>query len=446
MSNPSLDVGRLSPAAQRALGPGPSKLMAARGMMPLPPSDQVAVLYQLGLDPDPKISQAALATAKGLPEKLLAGTLVDPSVDPRVLDHFGVLAIDKPSVFDAVVLNPATADETITKLAGRCGAREVDLIAQNEQRILRAPEIIASMYMNRKARMSTIDRVVELAVRNQVRVPGLAAWDEVARAITGAMESGTTSDPSNDALFDVVIAPRDDSDLHEGDGEQAPTDARVTRLLDLHVAVPGSPTTRAQIKKLRVAVGSADDADIHVRTLPPQWGVVELDSDENGMTVTTRDAQVHSELKQNVMVGDIRVMLAPMPFRELPIPHKIRAAQLGDGFVRSEAIRDSNRMVAMAAIKSPGVTDAEVAAYAGNQLLNEDVIRYIATRREWTKLYGVKVSLCRNPKAPISETTRMMPFLRDRDIMQLIKSKGVPSAVVAQARKLKMQRTGGKKR
>jgi hypothetical protein len=100
--------------------------------------------------------------------------------------------------------------------------------------------------------------------------------------------------------------------------------------------------------------------------------------------------------------------------------------------------------VAMAAIKSPGVTEIEACRYAGNQILPEDVIRYIATKREWTKMYGVKVALCRNPKTPISETGRMLPFLREKDLHRIVKSKGVPSAVVAQARKLQITR-GGKK-
>jgi len=439
-----LDQSRLSPAAQRALGPGPGKLMAARGIVPLPPLDQVAVLYQLTFDSDPTVAQAARDTAAKLPEKLLAGTLADPQNDPRVLDYFGALMVDKPSVFDAVALNPSTSDATITTLAGRCGAREVDLLAQNEQRILRTPEIIAAMYMNRKARMSTIDRVVELAVRNQVRVPGLAAWDEVARALAGAP---ATTDPEDDARFDAVIASRDDSSLTAGDGEEVPVDdgGRTSRLIELHVTVPNQPATRIPLRRMRTIIGGDPGTEGYVPNVPSQWLVAQLDEDENGITigiVETRET-IHAAIKQHIQIGNVRLILAPTPFRDLPIPHKVRAATLGDAFVRAEAIRDSNKMVSLAAIKSPGVTDSEAAAYAGNQVLSEDVIRYIAGRREWTKLYGVKVSLCRNPKAPIAETTRMMPFLRERDINELIKSKGVPSAVVAQARKIQMQRRGG---
>jgi hypothetical protein len=106
-------------------------------------------------------------------------------------------------------------------------------------------------------------------------------------------------------------------------------------------------------------------------------------------------------------------------------------------------IRDPLKLVAMAAIKSSAVTEFEAARYAGSQSLGEDVIRYIAGKREWTKLYGTKVSLCRNPKTPVADAMRLMPFLRDKDLANLMKSKGIPSAVVAQARKLVMQRRSG---
>lgn len=359
-----LDPTQLSAAAQRALGPGPGRSMAARGLMPLAPADQVAVLYQLSLDTESTLAQSARATAAAVPEKLLAGTLAAPNIDARILDFFAQLITDKPAVFDAIALNPAVADQTIATLASRAGSREVDQIAQNEQRLLRHPEIIAAMYMNRRARMSTIDRVVELAVRNNVRVPGLAAWDEVARALTGSAPASA----EHDAMFAAMAAStgRDDTVLTAGDAEQAlPEDAHA---------------------------------------LPP----VADEEDE----------------------------------RKLTVPMKIRLATLGDAFERSKRIRDPIRMVAMAAIKAPGVTDIEAARYAGNQALAEDVIRYIAANRNWTKLYGVKVSLCRNPKAPISETTRFLPFLRQKDLNNLSKSKSVPSVVAAQARKLIMQRGG----
>jgi len=205
-------------------------------------------------------------------------------------------------------------------------------------------------------------------IRNNVRVPGLAAWDEVARALTGSPPAS----PDADAMFAAMAAStvRDDSALTAGDAEQ--------------------PLTEEEAAAAAALAQTGDD--------------------END--------------------------------RKLTVPMKIRLATLGDAFERAKRIRDPIRMVAMAAIKAPGVTDIEAARYASNQALAEDVIRYIAGNRNWTKLYGVKVSLCRNPKAPIAETTRFLPFLRQKDLVNLSKSKSVPSALAAQARKLVMQRGG----
>jgi hypothetical protein len=448
MQHTPLDPGQLSPAAQRALGPGPGRMMAARGLLPLAPADQVAVLYQLALEPESNVAQSARATAAGLPDKLLAGTLAAPSIDPRVLDYFAELIADKPAVFDAIALNPSVGDSTIATLAGRGGAREVDQIAHNEQRLLRHPEIIAAMYMNRRARMSTIDRVVELAVRNGVRVPGLAAWDELARALTGESLAGDQP-PADDALFDAVLGARDDSVLTSGDAEQSlpeddePIESKVSaRLVELQIARPQLPSARVPLRRTRMLLGSSPACDGKVPDAPAQWLVVEIDEVRATIVVLSSNERHQIMLNQAALVDGARIVLAPIPFRDLPIPSKIRAATLGDAFIRGEAVRDPLKLVAMAAIKSPGVTDIEAARYARNQSLAEDVVRYIAGNRNWTKVYGVKVSLCRNPKAPIAETARFLPFLRQKDLASISKSKGIPSAVAAQARKLIAQRGG----
>lgn len=368
-----LAAAELSAAAQKAVAAGPTKLMAARGLLPMAPSDQAAVLYQLGCDAEAAISSAARGTAAGLPEKLLTG-LLSGRLDPRVLDFFAELHRDKPAVLEVVILNPTTADATIAALAGRASAREVDLIAQNEVRLLRHPEIIGAMYLNPKARMSTVDRAVELAVRNHVRVPGVAAWEEVARALAGP----PTGSGDADTLFQVAA----------------------TRLAgDDSVLTVGDPETLAVL----------EGGELQEVPLP-------MDGEA---------AKAHVD--------------------RLSVPAKIRLALIGNAFARSMLIRDPLRIVAMAAIKSERVTPFEAARYASNASIGEDIIKYIAQKREWTKPYNVKLALCMNPKAPAAEIARFLPHLRDRDLRNVSKSKGIPSAVAAQARKLLMQRASPQK-
>ncbi len=365
-------LARLSPAAQKALTPGPGRMMASRGMVPLPRAAELAaVLYQLVVI-DPSVAGPAQATADGLPEKVIAGVLTDPDADPRVLDWLSVRAAKVPALFEALVLNPTTADATIVALTARGTAAQVDLIAGNEERLLRCPDVVAAMYTNPNARMSTVDRAVELAVRNGIRVTGIAAWDELARVVSSGSSGGAASTTDVDAMFAQALA------------------------------------GVAKVDDSTILTGSADDAAV-----VPEGEDVLPAVDE-----------------------------AKIPISKMTIPMKIRLATLGNAFARAVLIRDPLKLVAVAAIKSPGVTDLEAAKYAGNHSLPEDVVRFIAQRRDWTRLYTVKKLLILNPKTPMAESSKLLIHMRDNDLRQIAKSRGVPSAVVAQARKILLQRGG----
>ena len=127
---------------------------------------------------------------------------------------------------------------------------------------------------------------------------------------------------------------------------------------------------------------------------------------------------------------------AVIDFGKLKLFEKIRLATLGNAFCRQTLLRDSNRLVAMAAIRSPGITDLEVIRAAGNRAVSEDVIRYIANSKEYLKLYPVKLSLVGNPKCPLALTLKMLSTLRPEDLKNIARSKNVPNALSTAARKL----------
>jgi hypothetical protein len=131
---------------------------------------------------------------------------------------------------------------------------------------------------------------------------------------------------------------------------------------------------------------------------------------------------------------------AVIDFSKLKLFEKIRLATLGNAFCRQTLLRDSNRLVAMAAIRSPGITDLEVIRAAGNRAVSEDVIRYIANSKEYLKLYPVKLSLVGNPKCPLALTLKMLSTLRPEDLKNIARSKNVPNALSTAARKLSAAR------
>lgn len=362
MDHTPLDTSALSGEAQRVLSSPPSKMMAARGMAPLAnPVDLLSVLYQLAVDPDAKLAAAALGSAKALPVKILGSALAETGLDVRVIDFFIHTADARAELIETVVLNQASADETIAKLAASATSKQADIIAENSQRVLRHPEIIAALYVNKNARMSTVDRVVELAVRNNVKVPGIAAWDEVCAAVLQAAkgDEAKLDGTAMDALFDKVKPESDDED----------------------------------------------------------------DDDKEDETAEEKKIQI----------------------RDMTVPMKIRLAMMGNKFERSQLIKDPKKLVAMAVIKSPGVKENEAAKYASNNAICEEVIGYIANKKDWTKLYHVKQALVANPKCPLPAAMRLLPHLRAKDLQSLARSRNIPSALSAQARKLTAVRGSNRK-
>ena len=119
---------------------------------------------------------------------------------------------------------------------------------------------------------------------------------------------------------------------------------------------------------------------------------------------------------------------------KLSIPEKVRLAILGNSFHRSVLMRDPNRVVAMAAIKSPKLTDLEVVRATKNPQMSEDVLRYIMRRREWVKLYQVKANLTVNPKTPLALALRLLPHLRPKELKLLSRSKNIAAALRSAAK------------
>ena len=119
---------------------------------------------------------------------------------------------------------------------------------------------------------------------------------------------------------------------------------------------------------------------------------------------------------------------------------KIRLAIMGNAFERAILIRDTNKAVCLSAIKSPKIRESEVVTYAANRSLAHDVVRYIANRREWTKLYAVKLNLVLNPKTPMSSAMGLLTHLHAHDVRKVAHSRNIPSALAIAARRRMDQR------
>ncbi len=118
-----------------------------------------------------------------------------------------------------------------------------------------------------------------------------------------------------------------------------------------------------------------------------------------------------------------------LQLQEMSVSKKIEFAMKCNKEARTILIRDSNRLVQMSVIRSPKITESEIVTIANNRSVNEDVLKYISTQREWMKNYEVRVALVFNPKTPIFISTKIVYSLKDRELSKLGKSKAVPRAL-----------------
>lgn len=122
--------------------------------------------------------------------------------------------------------------------------------------------------------------------------------------------------------------------------------------------------------------------------------------------------------------------------QKMKVTEKIRAAMTGDKEIRSLLVRDANRLVQLAIISNGRITDGEVAAIASSRSIDEDVLRRIAANREWMNIYAIRFAIATNPKTAIPVATKLIPTLLAKDLKQISKSKSVPTAVAAAARRM----------
>lgn len=124
----------------------------------------------------------------------------------------------------------------------------------------------------------------------------------------------------------------------------------------------------------------------------------------------------------------------------LSVSEKIKLATLGNKGARRLLIRDSNKLVAVAVVRSPKIREDEVLLIAQDRTVADEVVRIILSRRDWLKNYLLRAALVQNPKTPQPKALRLLDTLYDRDLRQVAKSRNVPSVVASGALRILSKR------
>jgi hypothetical protein len=123
---------------------------------------------------------------------------------------------------------------------------------------------------------------------------------------------------------------------------------------------------------------------------------------------------------------------------------RVKLAMKGDREARNILIRDPNRLVATAVANNPRITEQEIESIATMRSVPEDILRQIASHRQWQRSYTIMHNLVKNPRTPIGNSMTIMNKMQARDLAALAKNKNVPEAVRRHAVRLANARTGNR--
>jgi hypothetical protein len=114
---------------------------------------------------------------------------------------------------------------------------------------------------------------------------------------------------------------------------------------------------------------------------------------------------------------------------------RLALAMKGSREERAVLIRDPNKIVAVAVLSSPKISESEVSSIAKMANVSEEILRIIGNTRAWMKSYTVTSALVKNPKTPIAVSMNLLQRLNEKDLKMLTTDRNIPDVVRTAARK-----------
>jgi hypothetical protein len=166
--------------------PAPLRMMGAKGLVPMAPREMATALFMLTFDADANVRETAARSAAGLADRILAVALRDETADPHVLDYFVSALAAKPEYLEMLILNPATSDEAVARVAAMPQEKLLEIVAQNQLRLLRHDAIVRALVDNPATRPSTADNVTDFCVRSGLVLADMPAFQAARKRVLGA--------------------------------------------------------------------------------------------------------------------------------------------------------------------------------------------------------------------------------------------------------------------
>lgn len=352
---------------------------------------------------DAELATAAKETLKAeTPEDLLVAATADDT-PPSVLAYLATRPEATLNIYEAAILNANTPDGALAKLAASTAHGSLlELIAINQQRLVRAPELIEAILANpaRTGEAERRARETREEFFEKERGARQIADELRARGQTAAAEFFETAELSTAA------------------GELSFDDAWI---IAQHIEVSDEDLDDSWLPAERYADLVSETAEEIAANLKR---VLEQERLETGSEVKAERVS----LIQRIMFMNAK--------------DRVKLAMKGDREARGILIRDSNKVVCSGVVNNPRITEQEIENIAAMRTVSDEVLRLISRNRSWARNYTIIHNLARNPKTPIPTAMTILLRIRTKDLQTLSQNRNVSETVRRQAHRLAASRSG----
>ncbi|MCK4834982.1 MAG: hypothetical protein KAT17_00005 [Candidatus Aminicenantes bacterium] len=174
--------------------------------------------------------------------------------------------------------------------------------------------------------------------------------------------------------------------------------------------------------------------------------IAQEDVIENIQELVKKEDQSSEDESDEISFEEIqeKVVTTLQRINELSVPERIKLALIGTRTERMILIKDSNKLVAIAVLESPKLTEDEVVLMLRDRSIAQEIISKIANNRKWSKNYNLVLEMVQNPKAPLKKALGLVKKLHIKDLKCLIHDKNVHYVVRNLATNLLNEKTSNR--
>jgi hypothetical protein len=386
---------------------------AARGALSVQLGEMMEILVHLSLH-NKVFGEQARMTLAGWDENASISVAADPATSKEVLDYLSSPKNLRPALLPALLENPSVQQETLLELAAT-GQRWV----------------VEALLVSEPAKKSS---ALMTALRSNPRLR--------------ANELASLDNPTPPAESAQSTAPADRTSPTQPVNEEPATESAV-----IDDSAPADEEAVAQAIASFLQQNQAELAAVGDKPFEPV--VVQEGTGIEGTTEATPQPEVPlaptpstpavaRPVKPGLPIGGKRDSTL-QKIAKLDITGRIALAMRGSKEERSLLIRDGTKLVALAVLDSPKVSDGEVENFAQQKNVLEAVLRAIPLKRRFMKNYSVVRNLVYNPRTPLDLSLGLMKNLLVHDLKNLSGNKEVSDTIRKLATRMFKQKSDKQK-